>query len=263
MKWPWLAPQVWESLGFFLIDRCVINPSPNLTHPYQNTSEKRQVISELADKVCRPKGRPTKPGSIEMQVTITDKKKNIIWQDDLTHLSEMEVELFMDLCFVTHPSSDNVKSFWADEISIAELSRCPSGTLRHFLILLLPGQKSALWDAIKNQYKIGGISKSGIKALTRAFGFKVKFNEKKKQEKKKESHRQDRTYRQQRTYRAPPPPSRRSPWEVLGVSPLASCSEIKNAYRRLAFEHHPDRNKGSTESEAKFKEINNAYQRAK
>lgn len=47
-------------------------------------------------------------------------------------------------------------------------------------------------------------------------------------------------------------------YEILGVSKSASVEEIKKAYRKLALEHHPDRNK-SKESEEKFKEISEAY----
>ncbi len=47
-------------------------------------------------------------------------------------------------------------------------------------------------------------------------------------------------------------------YEVLGVSKNASAAEIKSAYRKLALQWHPDKNK-SPEAEAKFKEINNAY----
>lgn len=46
-------------------------------------------------------------------------------------------------------------------------------------------------------------------------------------------------------------------YKILGVPENASQDEIKKAYRRLAHEHHPDRKGGS---EAKFKEINAAYQ---
>src|SRR3989338_3667205 len=48
-------------------------------------------------------------------------------------------------------------------------------------------------------------------------------------------------------------------YKVLGVSKSASDTEIKKAYRKLALEYHPDRNK-SREAEAKFKEINKAYE---
>ncbi len=46
-------------------------------------------------------------------------------------------------------------------------------------------------------------------------------------------------------------------YQTLGVSKTANADEIKRAYRKLAHEHHPDKNKGD---EAKFKEINEAYQ---
>jgi molecular chaperone DnaJ len=46
-------------------------------------------------------------------------------------------------------------------------------------------------------------------------------------------------------------------YSTLGVSKTASADEIKRAYRKLAHEHHPDKDKGN---EAKFKEINEAYQ---
>ena len=46
-------------------------------------------------------------------------------------------------------------------------------------------------------------------------------------------------------------------YSVLGVSKNATQDEIKKAYRRLAHEHHPDKNNGNSE---KFKQINEAYQ---
>ena len=48
-------------------------------------------------------------------------------------------------------------------------------------------------------------------------------------------------------------------YEILGVSRDASLDEIKKAYRKLAMEYHPDRNKGSKRAENKFKKINEAY----
>jgi molecular chaperone DnaJ len=51
---------------------------------------------------------------------------------------------------------------------------------------------------------------------------------------------------------------KRDYYEVLGVSRNASKEEIKQAYRRLAMQYHPDRNK-SPDAEEKFKEISEAY----
>ena len=51
----------------------------------------------------------------------------------------------------------------------------------------------------------------------------------------------------------------RDHYEVLGVDRQASGSEIKAAYRRLALQHHPDRNPGNRAAEEKFKEISQAY----
>src|SRR4051812_25496086 len=48
-------------------------------------------------------------------------------------------------------------------------------------------------------------------------------------------------------------------YETLGVQREASEEEIKRAFRKLAMEHHPDRNGGCTDAEAKFKELNEAY----
>ena len=49
-------------------------------------------------------------------------------------------------------------------------------------------------------------------------------------------------------------------YEILGVRRDASDDDIKKAYRKLAFEYHPDRNPGDTEAEAKIREINAAYE---
>ncbi len=49
-------------------------------------------------------------------------------------------------------------------------------------------------------------------------------------------------------------------YEVLGLKKGASENDIKRAYKRLASKHHPDKNQGSKEAEAKFKEINEAYE---
>ncbi|MEX2007502.1 MAG: DnaJ C-terminal domain-containing protein [Candidatus Levyibacteriota bacterium] len=48
-------------------------------------------------------------------------------------------------------------------------------------------------------------------------------------------------------------------YQALGLSKNASPDEIKKAYRKLALEYHPDRNK-SKEAEAKFKEVTKAYE---
>lgn len=53
--------------------------------------------------------------------------------------------------------------------------------------------------------------------------------------------------------------TKRDYYDILGVSRGASQAEIKKAYRKLALQWHPDKNK-STEAEAKFKEINEAYE---
>jgi curved DNA-binding protein len=47
---------------------------------------------------------------------------------------------------------------------------------------------------------------------------------------------------------------------VLGVSKSAGGDEIKKAFRKLAAKLHPDKNPGSKDAEAKFKEVNHAYE---
>lgn len=54
--------------------------------------------------------------------------------------------------------------------------------------------------------------------------------------------------------------SKRDYYEVLGVERSASVEEIEKAYRRLARQHHPDRNIGDTEAEHRFKEITEAHE---
>ena len=51
--------------------------------------------------------------------------------------------------------------------------------------------------------------------------------------------------------------TKRDYYEVLGVSKGASADEIKKAFRRSAVKHHPDKEGGD---EAKFKEVNEAYE---
>lgn len=53
--------------------------------------------------------------------------------------------------------------------------------------------------------------------------------------------------------------SKRDYYEVLGISKNASQDEIKSAFRKLAKQYHPDRNK-EPDAEAKFKEVNEAYE---
>ncbi|WP_373435049.1 molecular chaperone DnaJ [Metamycoplasma equirhinis] len=53
--------------------------------------------------------------------------------------------------------------------------------------------------------------------------------------------------------------NKRDYYDVLGVSKSASEKEIKSAYRKLAMQYHPDRNK-APDAEAKFKEVTEAYE---
>ena len=55
--------------------------------------------------------------------------------------------------------------------------------------------------------------------------------------------------------------NKRDYYEVLGVSKTATHEELKNAYRKLAKKYHPDANPDNKkEAEAKFKEVNEAYE---
>ena len=54
--------------------------------------------------------------------------------------------------------------------------------------------------------------------------------------------------------------SKRDYYEILGVSRTATEVELKSSFRKLAMQHHPDRNPGDAQAEIKFKEVNEAYQ---
>lgn len=49
-------------------------------------------------------------------------------------------------------------------------------------------------------------------------------------------------------------------YTILGVSKTASADEIKKAFRKLARQYHPDMNPNDKTSEARFKEVNEAYE---
>ena len=53
--------------------------------------------------------------------------------------------------------------------------------------------------------------------------------------------------------------AKRDYYEVLGVARDAGEDDLKKTYRKLAMQWHPDRNQGNAEAEAKFKELNEAY----
>lgn len=54
--------------------------------------------------------------------------------------------------------------------------------------------------------------------------------------------------------------AKRDYYDVLGVPRNASEQDLKSAFRRLAKDHHPDRNPGDKDAEQKFKELNEAYE---
>src|SRR3989338_5802687 len=53
---------------------------------------------------------------------------------------------------------------------------------------------------------------------------------------------------------------KRDYYEVLGVARGASAEDVKKAYRKLAVQHHPDKNPGDKAAEERFKELSEAYE---
>jgi molecular chaperone DnaJ len=54
--------------------------------------------------------------------------------------------------------------------------------------------------------------------------------------------------------------AKRDYYEVLSVERGAATADIKRAYRKLAMQHHPDRNPGNKEAEERFKEAAEAFE---
>lgn len=54
-----------------------------------------------------------------------------------------------------------------------------------------------------------------------------------------------------------------NPWHELGLDESATADDIRRAYRRLAAEHHPDRNPGDESAAARFQRVRQAYEMLK
>lgn len=54
--------------------------------------------------------------------------------------------------------------------------------------------------------------------------------------------------------------AKRDYYEILGLTRGANEQDLKSAFRKLAKEHHPDRNPDDNAAEQKFKELNEAYE---
>src|ERR1700733_5527995 len=52
---------------------------------------------------------------------------------------------------------------------------------------------------------------------------------------------------------------KRDYYEILGVSRSATAVEVKSAFKKLALQHHPDKNPGDKAAEERFKECSEAY----
>src|SRR5436309_1134689 len=50
-----------------------------------------------------------------------------------------------------------------------------------------------------------------------------------------------------------------NPYEILSVAPTVTAKEIVRAYRKQCWTHHPDRNGGSADANARMRRINAAY----